>query len=97
MRARMLAGISATLLMLAPCVFAQDDAATQEAKRQSVANSNRDSSPAQTIAQAIAFERYKDLAAEREERKASGSSGAGSSAVTNSADRTAAVRKKTRK
>src|ERR1700686_1175320 len=108
MRARLLAGISATLLVLGPCFAAvQDDArqgskdrdsgAAQEAKRQSVATkSTTDSSPAQTMQQAIAFERYKDLAAERQARKEAGQSGA-----TNTADRSkddaAPVRKKTRK
>ena len=94
MRARLIAGISATLLALAPCFAAvQDDArqsgkegetaAVQEARRQGVAaNSKTDKSPEQSMRQAIAFERYKELSAEREARKE------GRSKVTNNtADR----------
>ena len=91
MRARLLAGISATLLVLGPCFAAVQDEPVHEARRQSVANSKTDSSPAQTMRQAIAFERYKDLAAEREARKE-----AGQSADRSKSD-AAPVRKKTKK
>jgi hypothetical protein len=98
MRARLLAGISATLLVLAPGFAAvQDDSAVQEAKRQSVANSKAESSPAQTMQQAIAFERYKDLAAEREARKEAGQSSASTNSADRSRDDAAPVRKKTSK
>ena len=109
MRARLLAGISAAFLVLGPSFAAvQDDArqggkdrdsgAAQEAKRQNVAaNSKTDSSPAQTMEQAKAFERYKDLASERQARKDAGQS----SVTTNTADRSkddaAPVRKPVRK
>jgi hypothetical protein len=99
MRARLLAGISATLLVLGPCFAAvQDDSAAQEAKRQSVAaNSKTDSSPPQTMRQAIAFERYKDLAAEREARKEAGQSRVTNNTADRSKDDAAPVRKKTKK
>jgi len=107
MRARLLAGISATLLVLGPCFAGvQDDArqgskdrdsgAAQEAKRQSPANSKTDSSPAQTMRQAIAFERYKELAAEREARKEAGHSSATSNSADRSKDEAAPVRKKSK-
>jgi|GEM_PF-2880876 hypothetical protein len=97
MRARLLAGISATLLVVGPSFAAvQDDSAAQEAKRQSVANSKTDSSPAQTMRQAIAFERYKELAAEREARKEAGHSSATSNSADRSKDEAAPVRKKSK-
>src|SRR5471030_1339003 len=98
MRARLLAGISATLLVVGPSFAAvQDDSAAQEAKRQSVANAKTVSSPAQTMRQAIAFERYKDLAAERQARKEAGRSSATSNNADRSKDDAAPVRKKARK
>lgn len=98
MKARLLAGISATLLVLGPCLGAvQDDSAAQEAKRQSMANSKTGRSPAQTLRQAIAFERYKDLAAEREARKEAGRSSATSNTADRRKDDAAPVRKKTKK
>ena len=108
MRARLLAGISVTFLILAPCLaVAQDDArkgskdpdnsAVQEAKRQGVANSKTDNSPTQSMQQAIAFERYKDLAADREARKEAGQSGVTNNTADRSKDDAAPVRKKTRK
>jgi hypothetical protein len=109
MRARLLAGISATLLVLVPCFAGvQDDArqgskdtdssAVQEARRQSVAaNSKTDSSPAQTMRQAVAFERYKELAAEREARKEAGQSRVTNNTADRSKDDAAPVRKKTKK
>jgi hypothetical protein len=98
MRARLLAGISATLLVLGPCfATVQDDSAAQEAKRQSVANSKTDSSPAQTMQQAIAFERYKNLAAEREARKEAGQSRVTNNTADRSQNDAAPVRKKAKK
>jgi hypothetical protein len=67
------------ILAFAPFAFAQDpaptstpsDTASAEARRQgSVALKPNASSPSQSMSQAIAFERYKELAAEREARKA---------------------------
>jgi hypothetical protein len=85
-------------LVLAPSFAAlQDDSAVQEAKRQSVANSKTDSSPAQTMRQAIAFERYKDLAAEREARKESGQSSVTNNTADRSKEDVAPLRKKTKK
>jgi hypothetical protein len=75
----------------------QDDSAAQEAKRQSVAKSKTGSSPAQTVQQAIAFERYKDLAAEREARKEAGRSSATSNTADRRKDDAATVRKPVRK
>jgi hypothetical protein len=90
--------MSATLLVVGPCFAAfQDDSAAQEAKRQSVANAKTVSSPAQTMRQAIAFERYKDLAAERQARKEAGRSSATSNNADRSKDDAAPVRKKARK
>ena len=108
MRARLLAGISATLLILGPCFAAsqddgrqgskdRDSVAAQEAKRQGVANSKTDSSPAQTMRQAIAFEHYKELAAEREARKETGRSSVTSNTADRSKDDAAPVRKKSQK
>jgi hypothetical protein len=104
MRARLLAGISATVLILGSCFAAaqddarpgkdRDDVAVQEAKRQSVAaNSKTDMSPAQTMQQAIAFERYKNLAAEREARKEAGQSRVTNNTADRSMDDAAPVRK----
>jgi hypothetical protein len=108
MRARLLTGISATLLFFGPCFAAsQDDArqgskdrdsgAVQEGKRQGVANSRTDSSPVQTMQQAIAFERYKELAAEREARKEAGQSRMTSNTADRSKDDAAPVRNPVRK
>jgi hypothetical protein len=85
-------------LVLGPCFAAiQDDGAAQEAKRQGVANSKTDSSPAQTMRQAIAFERYKDLAAEREARKEAGQSRVTNNTADRSKDDAAPVRHPVRK
>jgi hypothetical protein len=50
---------------------ATSDQATKEAQRQGrvALNPQAQQSPAQTVDQAVAFERYKELAAEREARK----------------------------
>ena len=74
-----------TLLWLSPFLWAQD-AATREAVRQGRAafDSSASHSPAETMRQAIAFERYKDIAAAAEARKE-----AGRSYQNNSADRRA--------
>ena len=56
---------------------ASTDAATAEAKRQgTVALKPAEHSPSQTMSQAIAFERYKELSAQREARKEGTSSAA---------------------
>jgi len=78
MRARLLTGISAAILVLGPCFASQDDArhgskdrddaGAQEAHRQSVVSSRTGQSPPQTIQQAIAFERFKERAAARQAR-----------------------------
>jgi hypothetical protein len=62
-----------------------------------VASSKSDSSPAQTMRQAIAFEHYKELAAEREARKEAGRSSVTNNTADRSTDDAAPVRKKTRK
>ena len=84
MKSRFLTGSLSTVLLFAPLVYSQtsasktadeappaaSDTATAEAKRQGrVALSTSDQSPAQSMSQAIAFERYKELAADREARK----------------------------
>ena len=84
MKSRFLTGSLSTILLFAPLMYSQSsatkgtdeaaptasDAATAEAKRQGrVALTTSDHSPAQSMSQAIAFERYKELAAEREARK----------------------------
>ena len=84
MKSRFLTGSLSTILLFAPLVYSQtsatkaaddaapaaSDAATAEAKRQGrVALTTSDQSPTQSMSQAIAFERYKELAAEREARK----------------------------
>lgn len=108
MRARLIAGISAALLTLGPCFAGvQDDArqdkdrdsgAVQEARRQSMAaNSKTDSSPEQTLRQAIAFERYKELAAEREARKEAARSKVTNSTADRSQDDAAPAGSKTKK
>jgi hypothetical protein len=70
-----------TLLLGAALLHAQSepakpaaDAATKEAERQGrvALVPNAQQSPTQTVQQAIAFERYKDMAAEREARKEAG-------------------------
>ena len=70
-----------TILLLAPMAFSQgpatQEAPTAEARRQgSVAMNPNAESPKQSMSQAIAFEKYKEMAAEREARK----SGEGSTA-----------------
>ena len=74
------------ILLLAPLAFSQEqsspaapapDAAASEARRQgSVAMKPNAQSPNQSMSQAIAFERYKELAAQREARKSGQSSNA---------------------
>jgi hypothetical protein len=90
MNTRILTGVLSATLMLAPFALAQDkaatpdpatpapDAAMAEAKRQGrvALKPTAESSPTQSIRQAVAFERYKELAAEREARKESRSSNA---------------------
>ena len=53
------------------------DEATKEAQRQGTValTPNANQSPAQSVQQAIAFERYKELSAEREAQKESGAMG----------------------
>jgi len=69
------------------------DDATKEAARQARVALVPDAqqSPAQTVQQAIAFERYKDMAAEREARKEAGQTAESSRA---SVKHTAAVAKR---
>jgi len=72
------------ILLLAPLTFAQaektagSDAATAEAQRQGTValKPTVSQSPSQSVRQAVAFERYKELAAEREARKMGRSSSA---------------------
>jgi hypothetical protein len=69
MKKKWIIGPLGVMLTLAPMAFSQD-APTAEAKRQgSVAMKPNAQSPAQSMSQAVAFERYKELAAEREARK----------------------------
>jgi len=73
-------------------------AATQEAARQGTValKPNAQQSRAQTMQQAIAFERYKDLAAEREARKESGASNSATSETTAKPKHTMAMAKRKR-
>ena len=107
MKVRLLTG--GALLLCAALLNAQSDekkapaderqaaasAATQEAVRQgSVAlKPNAQQSPAQTVQQAIAFERYKDLAAAREAQKEAGGSSNVSSETTTKPKHTVAMAK----
>ncbi len=75
MKIRLLTG--GTLLLCAALLHAQsepktgtDEAGIEAARQGRVAlDPNAKSSPAQTLQQAIAFERYKDMAAERQAQK----------------------------
>jgi hypothetical protein len=69
--------ILGAILLCAPLVNAQsetkanEDAASKEAQRQAqvALKPNAQQSPSQTVQQAVAFERYKEMAAEREAQK----------------------------
>jgi hypothetical protein len=83
MNAKILAGTLGTILLAAPLTFAQDekttgsDRAAAEAHRQGrVALKPLADSPSQSMHQAISFERYKEMAAERQARKEGRSSNA---------------------
>lgn len=83
MKCRLLTGSFSVLLLIAPLASAQEqvanaqeqvanaqEQAATEAKRQAqVALKPNAQSPQQNMQQAIAFEKYKELAAEREARK----------------------------
>src|SRR5262245_18676950 len=84
MKAKLVTAPLAAILCLAPLAYSQEsksaassetktaaqDAASAEALRQGrVAMDPNAQSPQQSMSQAIAFERYKELAAEREARK----------------------------
>lgn len=86
MKAGRIARYSA-ILLLATAAYSQEqsapaqDTATSEARRQgSVAMKPNASSPSQSMSQAIAFEKYKEMAAQREARKSGQSSNADRSA-----------------
>jgi len=69
MKTRWITGPLGGMLLFASMAFSQDGA-TAEAKRQGTVALKPDAqSPAQSMSQAVAFERYKELAAEREARK----------------------------
>jgi hypothetical protein len=70
------------------------DEATKEAQRQGrvALQPNAQQSPSESVQQAIAFERYKDLAAEREAQKEASAANAESSSAK--AKHTAAVAKR---
>jgi hypothetical protein len=82
MKARLLTGPLSVLLLFAPLARPQDHAAKEAHRQAQVALKPAGESPSQTMQQAIAFERYKELAAEREARKEAGVSNADRSADT---------------
>jgi hypothetical protein len=90
-----------TLVLTAALLHAQseakvnpDEAANREAERQSrvALQPNAQQSPTQTLQQAIAFERYKEMAAEREAQKEA--SAATAETHTTKVKHTAAVAKR---